>query len=112
MLLRVLATIAGLAVIAAATDANIRNAGGYGSSDTFLIVTVAVLLSIGMAYATIELRDGLREGPKLRMAGAASLVVCLLAGEAYWLLLNVDRELQRRSHSSGRRRPGTRRGSK
>jgi hypothetical protein len=93
MLLRVLATIAGLAVIAAATDANIKNAGGYGSSDTFLIIAVAVLLSIGTAYATIELRDG----SKFRKIGAASLVVCLLAGEAYWLLLNVDRELQRQN---------------
>jgi hypothetical protein len=93
MLLRVLVTIAGLAVVGAATHANIMHAGGYASGEASLIITVAALLGIGMAYATTELRDG----SMLKRCGAVVLVGCLLAGEAYWLLLNTDRELQRQN---------------
>ena len=40
-----------------------------------------------MGYAAIVWRDHSK-------LGAAVLVLCLLAGETYWLLLNTERELQ------------------
>jgi hypothetical protein len=86
---RVLAAIAGLGVIGAATHLNIVHAGGYGSGDAGLIVTVAVLVAIGMGYAAMVWRDG----SNVRAIG---LTLCLVAGEAYWTATNVERELQAR----------------
>ena len=48
--LRVLVFIAAAGVIAAATHANVLHAGGYGSRDAPLIITLAILLALGMAF--------------------------------------------------------------
>lgn len=86
---RTLAALAGLAVVAAATHANVLHAGGYGTTDAWLIITVAALLALGMGYAAIVWRDG-------NKAGAIALGLCLLAGEVYWLASNAERELAQR----------------
>src|SRR5262249_25744619 len=48
MILRTLAALAGLGVVAAATHANIMHAGGYGSTEAYLIITVAAFLAVGV----------------------------------------------------------------
>lgn len=52
-ILRVLAFLAAAGVIAAATHANVLHAGGYGSQDAPLIITLAVLLALGMAFVGV-----------------------------------------------------------
>lgn len=89
MLWRTLAVLAGLAVVAAATHANVLHAGGYGAGDTWLIITIAALLALGMGYAAIAWKEG-------HKAGAVVLCLCLVAGEAYWLLTNAEREIASR----------------
>ena len=81
--------VAGASVVAAATHANVDHAGGYGSPDAPLIIALAVLLSIGMAFA------GLVWGAGHRLS-ALLLGVCILSGEAYWALTNAEREVARR----------------
>ena len=75
--------------MAAATHANVDHAGGYGSPDAPLIIALAVLLSIGMAFA------GLVWGTGHRLS-AVLLGICILSGEAYWVLTNAEREVARR----------------
>ena len=77
---------AGASVVAAATHANVDHAGGYGSPDAPLIIALAVLLSIGMAFAGLA-------GHRL---SAVLLGICILSGEAYWVLTNAEREVARR----------------
>jgi hypothetical protein len=89
MIWRALVAVAGLAVVAAATHVNVMHRGGYGAIDSWLVIAVSVLLAVGMGYSAKEWRDGSK-------LGAILLAVCLLAGEAYWLLLNTERELQAR----------------
>lgn len=89
MLWRIAAVLAGLAVVGAATHANVLHAGGYGTSDAYLIMTVAALLAIGMGYAVIAWKDG-------HKAGAIMLGFCLVAGEVYWLATNAEREIATR----------------
>jgi hypothetical protein len=86
---RVLVVVAGLGVIAAATHANIEHAGGYAGKDTWLIITIAALLALGIGYAAIAWQEG-------RYFGAVALAVCLLCGEAYWLAINLEREIAAR----------------
>jgi hypothetical protein len=86
---RVLVVVAGLGVIAAATHANIEHAGGYAGKDTWLIITIAALLALGMGYAAITWQEG-------RYLGAVALALCLLCGEAYWLAVNLEREIAAR----------------
>ena len=88
-MIRVLAALSGVAVICAATNANVMSGGGWTSTDAPLIVSIAVLLAVGTAFAAIVWRDGAR-------LGAAALVICLLAGEAYWLGITAERELASR----------------
>jgi hypothetical protein len=90
MILRILAAILGLAVVGAATHLNVMHAGGYQSGEAFLIITVAGMLGVGMGYAATVWRDRSK-------IGATALVLCLLAGETYWLLQNTERELQSRA---------------
>jgi hypothetical protein len=87
--LQVCVMIAGASVVAAATHANVDHGGGYGSPDAPLIISLAVLLSIGMAFA------GLVWGAGHRLS-AVLLGVCILSGEAYWVLTNAEREIARR----------------
>ena len=87
--LNVCVMIAGASVVAAATHANVDHAGGYGSTDAPLIIALAVLLSIGMAFA------GLVWGAGHRLS-AVLLGICILSGEAYWVLSNAEREVARR----------------
>ena len=89
MIWRILVTLAGIAVVAAATHANVLRAGGYTSEEAPLIVTIAALLTLGMGYVGASFRDG-------RWIAAVSLGLCLLAGETYWVLLNAEREIARR----------------
>jgi hypothetical protein len=86
---RILVTVAGIVVVAAATHANVLRAGGYTSDEAPLIVTIAALLTLGMGYVGTSFRDG-------RWIAALALGVCLLAGETYWVLLNAEREIARR----------------
>jgi hypothetical protein len=90
MIWRALTTVAGLAVVVAATHANVRHSGGYGTTDSWLAIAVSALLAVGMGYVAKEWRHGSKIGLIL-------LTVCLLAGETYWLLLNTERELQTRA---------------
>jgi hypothetical protein len=89
-ILRTLVSIAGLGVIAAATHANVLHAGGYQSQEAPLIITVAALLAVGMAFAGWVWTEG-------RRGMAMTLALCLLAGEAYWVLLNTEREIANRA---------------
>lgn len=89
-ILRTLVVIAGLGVIAAATHANVLHAGGYQSQEAPLIITVAALLAVGMAFAGWVWTEG-------RRAMAVTLALCLLAGECYWVLLNTEREIANRA---------------
>lgn len=89
MIWRVVVAIAGLAVVAAATHVNVLHAGGYENGDAWLIITVAALLALGMAYAAICWQDR-------RYAGAIMLGLCLVAGEVYWLATNAEREIAKR----------------
>lgn len=89
MIWRTLVALAGAAVVAAATHANVLHAGGYQSGAAPLVITVAVLLALGMGFAVTAWRDGQR-------IGALALVVCLFAGEGYWLATNAERELAAR----------------
>lgn len=90
---RSLVVVAGLGVIAAATHANIAHAGGYAGKDTWLIITIAALLALGMGYAAITWQEG-------RYFGAVALALCLLCGEAYWLAVNLEREIAAREESA------------
>src|SRR6202521_4582616 len=84
--LRVLIFVAAAGVIAAATHANVMHAGGYGSRDAPLIIALAVLLALGMAVVGVCFNEG-------RRWQAILLAVLILAGEAYWVLINADREV-------------------
>ena len=86
--LRLCVFLAGTAVVAAATHANVLHAGGYASSDAPLIIAIAALLTVGMAFC------GLLWGSKHRF-GAVGLGLCILSGETYWVLINADREIAR-----------------
>jgi hypothetical protein len=85
-LLRCLVGVAGVAVVAAATYANVMHAGGVDAKETPLIIALAALLIIGMAFAMVSWIEK-------RKAQALVLGLCLLCGEAYWALVNLDREV-------------------
>jgi hypothetical protein len=89
MIWRILAGIAGLGVVAAATHLNVMHAGGYQSGDAALIIAAAVLLAIGAGAAAAVWRDGDR-------FPALALALCVVAGECYWLAMNAERELAAR----------------
>jgi hypothetical protein len=85
-ILRALVFLAAAAVISAATHANVMHAGGYASRDAPLIIALAVLLALGMAFVGVCFNEG-------RRRQAILLAVLILAGEAYWVLINADREV-------------------
>ncbi len=85
-ILRVLVFLAAAGVIAAATHANVLHAGGYGSQDAPLIITLAILLALGMAFVGVCFNEGKR-------SMAVLLTILILAGEAYWVLINAEREV-------------------
>lgn len=89
MIWRVITVLVSLAVIAAATHANIIHAGGYQSTDAPLIIAVAALLSIGTGFCVITWRG-------ISKLAAVVLAFCLISGEAYWLLTNAEREYEAR----------------
>ena len=77
--IRILVFIAAASVIAAATHANVMHAGGYASRDAPLIIALAVLLALGMAFVGVCFNEG-------RRWQAILLAFLILAGEAYWVL--------------------------
>lgn len=89
MIVRFLIILAGAAVVAAATHANVVRAGGYASDEAPLIITIAALLALGMGYVGVAFNDG-------RRTAAVMLGACILAGEAYWMLTNAEREIASR----------------
>ena len=84
--IRILIFISAASVIAAATHANVIHAGGYGAGDAPLIVALAILLALGMAFAGVCFNEG-------RHWQAILLAVLIIAGEAYWVLINAEREV-------------------
>jgi hypothetical protein len=86
---RMLVIVASVGVVGAATHANVIHAGGYQSSASPLIITVAALLAIGMGYVGIAFNEG-------RRRLSCVLFLCLLAGEAYWFGINAEREIAQR----------------
>jgi hypothetical protein len=84
--------IAATGVIAAATHANVLHAGGYASRDAPLVIALAVLLALGMAFVGVCWNGR-------RRLEAVLLFACLLCGEAYWLLTNVEREIAARAQA-------------
>jgi hypothetical protein len=86
--MRFLTGLAGLAVIAAATHGNIMHLGGYQSEGAFLAIALSAALSIGTAAAVLAWRD--------QRALAIVLALCLIAGEAYWVAANAEREIAAR----------------
>ena len=90
MIWRILVVIAGIGVVAAATHVNVIHAGGYDSSDAPLIITLAILLSVGMGFVGYVWGEG-------QWLGAVVLGVCMLAGETYWVLTIAEREIARRA---------------
>jgi hypothetical protein len=95
-MIRVFAVIAGAAVIAAALQANVQAAGGWHSPDAPMIVSIAILLAVGIGFAPIVWHSGSK-------FMAIVLVMCLLAGEVYWLGINLERELAHRELTSAPR---------
>ncbi|HRN87904.1 MAG TPA: hypothetical protein PK271_04820 [Hyphomicrobium sp.] len=89
LVLRILVLIAGAAVVAAATHANVAHAGGYGSQDAPLIIAIATLLALGMGYVGVTFNEG-------RRFAAVLLGTFIMCGEAYWVLLNAEREIAAR----------------
>lgn len=89
--LRILVGLAGAGVVAAATYANILYAGGFGAKETPLIIAIAALLTIGMAFAVTSWTEG-------RRLHAAVFGACLLSGEVYWALSNAEREVADREN--------------
>lgn len=92
-MIRFLVILAGGAVVAAATHANVVRAGGYASDEAPLIITIAALLALGMGYVGAAFADG-------RRFAAIALGACILAGEAYWVLLNTEREIAAREQAA------------
>lgn len=88
-LLRCAAALAGVLVIGAATRANVLHAGGYHTDSAPLIIALAALLAVGLAFAALSYRNGWR-------LFAVLLGVCLVCGEAYWVLINLEREIAER----------------
>jgi hypothetical protein len=88
-MIRIFAALAGGAVIAAALQANVQAAGGWQSHDAPLIVAIAALLAVGIGFASTVWHSGSK-------VMATVLVLCLLAGEFYWLGINLERELAQR----------------
>jgi hypothetical protein len=95
-MIRVFAVIAGTAVIAAALQANVQAAGGWYGPDAPMIVSIAVLLAVGIGFAPTVWHSGSK-------FMAIVLVMCLLAGEVYWLGINLERELAHRELTSAPR---------
>jgi hypothetical protein len=95
-MIRIFAVIAGAAVIAAALQANVQAAGGWQGPDAPMIVSIAVLLAVGIGFAPIVWHSGSK-------FMAIVLVMCLLAGEVYWLGINLERELAHRELTSAPR---------
>src|ERR1700681_3214868 len=85
-ILRALVFLAAAAVIGAATHSNVMHAGGYASRDAPLIIALATLLALGMAFVGVCFNEG-------RRWQAILLAVLILAVEAYWVLINADREV-------------------
>ena len=86
---RVLVSLCGVAVIGAATHANVLHAGGYGADAAPLIIAMAALLTVGMGFVGILWSER-------RLRSAIGLAVCILAGEVYWLCINAEREVAQR----------------
>jgi hypothetical protein len=95
--MKALVVIAATGVIAAATHANVMHAGGYSSEAAPLAIALSALLAVGIAYATTAWRDGSK-------ALSAILALCIVAGEAYWLFVNAERELASREATEAPRR--------
>ena len=57
-ILRALVFLSATGVIAAATHANVMHAGGYGSRDAPLIITLAILLALGMTFVGVCFSEG------------------------------------------------------
>ena len=95
-MIRIFAVIAGAAVSAAALQANVQAAGGWYGSDAPMIVSIALLLAVGIGFAPTVWHSGSK-------FMAIILVMCLLAGEVYWLGINLERELAHRELTSAPR---------
>ncbi len=88
-MIRILAALCALAVIAAATHKNVLAGGGWASPDAAFIVAVAALLAVGTAFAAATWSEGRRIAASLVLLG-------VVGGEVYWLATNADRELTAR----------------
>lgn len=88
-MIRALAALCAIAVIAAATHKNVLAGGGWASPDAAFIVAVAALLAIGTAFAAATWSEGRRIAASLVFLG-------VVGGEVYWLATNADRELTAR----------------
>src|SRR5262245_22551407 len=89
MMLRIAVVICSIAVVAAATHANVEHAGGYASESAPLAIAIASLLVVGMAFVGSLWQER-------RRLAASLLGLLLLCGEAYWLLSNAEREFAAR----------------
>lgn len=87
--MKALTTLAALAVLAAATHANVMHAGGYASDGAPLAIALSALLAVGIAFSTTTWRDGSK-------CLSAVLALCIVSGEVYWLFANAERELAAR----------------
>ena len=93
MIWRVMASVSGVAVIAAATHLNILHAGGYRSDGSLLIIAMAALLTVGMGFVGLQWNER-------RRAAAVGLALCILAGEVYWICTNAEREIAQREEQA------------
>lgn len=88
-MIRLLAVIGGLCVVAAATHVNVMHGGGYFSESAPLTIAIAALVTIGMGAVGLAFAEG-----KWIVGGL--LAICLASGEVYWLLINAEREIAAR----------------
>lgn len=87
--MRVVLGMAGVAVVASATWANIVHAGSWSTPDALVMIAVATLVALGTAGADATWRGG-------RRVWAVALGLCLCAGEVFVMASVIEREIATR----------------
>jgi hypothetical protein len=83
-MIHVASMVVGAGIVAAAAHVSIAAAGGYQSGHAAIVIAVAA----GVVVAAVAIGQALADR---RIALALTMLVCMLAGEAYGLLLTAER---------------------
>lgn len=82
---RLVGFLVGAGFIGAITHVNVMGSGGYESANAPIIIGMAAVLVLGGGFGAYAWRKG-------HWIGALLLWFCLLGGEGFWLVTNVERE--------------------